>query len=212
MDLGARGYAHRDHADVCGLAICGLSVCAGYDKPIPAVFTKTPTLYGEASPGSELLIVTEGVTGGPQPSLAYQWQQDGRDIPGETGTAYAIPLGTPIGALISCLVTATNAAGSVSAESEALPVVGTAPYFVRKPKLGRFGDYLALSLAAGGNPIPSRAYRWIRNSKPLEGEDAPSLNIAKHGPGAYACIVELANPIVRLSMPTEIYDHKEGSK
>ncbi len=69
------------------------------------------TITGDGYIGS-LHTVSYSVTGNPVPTVALQWQLDGSDISGETGTTYV----TVNGGLLSCEIEATNTAGSDTAE------------------------------------------------------------------------------------------------
>lgn len=62
----------------------------------------------------------------PTPTYARQWYSDGVLIPGATTTGYTIQA-SDLDHDINCVVTATNAAGSASATSNALGPVGPAP-------------------------------------------------------------------------------------
>lgn len=54
------------------------------------------------------------------PSFTYQWQRDGVDISGETGSTYTTDFGTDYGKQITCVVTAHNSEGTASASSNSL--------------------------------------------------------------------------------------------
>jgi hypothetical protein len=69
------------------------------------------TITGDGYIGS-LHTVSYSVTGNPVPTVALQWQLDGSDISGETGTTYV----TTNGGTLSCEIEATNTAGSDTAE------------------------------------------------------------------------------------------------
>jgi hypothetical protein len=63
---------------------------------------------------------TVSATGAPAPS--FQWQRDGKDIPGATGTSYGIPVTTIAETGSSFTVVASNAAGSVTSRAALLSV------------------------------------------------------------------------------------------
>jgi hypothetical protein len=85
--------------------------------PLTIVAANTvPVISAELISGdgfiSSLHTVSYTVTGNPVPTVALQWQLDGSDISGETGTTY-----TPVaGGVLSCEIEATNTAGSDTAE------------------------------------------------------------------------------------------------
>jgi hypothetical protein len=66
----------------------------------------------QASQEGALISCTMGEWAGEPTAYAYQWQSDGADV--AEGTPYSITAGD-IGHVFTCLVTATNAAGSTTA-------------------------------------------------------------------------------------------------
>ena len=62
-------------------------------------------------------------------SLALQWCRDGADIAGADADAY-VPVAADDRCRLSCRVTATNAAGSTTAETDAVEIVHAAPRVV----------------------------------------------------------------------------------
>ena len=67
----------------------------------------------------QVLTANATVTGSPTPTLAYQWQASGTNISGQTAstiTLDAAGMGLTNGETISCEITATNTAGSDTAE------------------------------------------------------------------------------------------------
>lgn len=92
---------------------------ASSSKPVNTVI---PTITGTAKSGQTLTAGNGTWTGSPTPTFTLQWQADGTDISGET--ASTLVLGAPqIGKLITVEVTATNLAGSTTAESAATVAV-----------------------------------------------------------------------------------------
>jgi hypothetical protein len=86
---------------------------------IPGVRPKDeepPKVSGSPTIGAPLTC-TRGIwSGRPAPVFTYQWQSDGANIPGATGSTYTVAPGDQ-GHLLTCNVTATNSEGSVEAES-----------------------------------------------------------------------------------------------
>jgi len=89
--------------------------------------TAAPTISGTTQVGSTLSSTTGTWTGTPTPTYSYQWQRNGSNIGGATGSTYAL-VTSDEGKSIRCVVTATNSAGSVSANSNATAAV-SAPAF-----------------------------------------------------------------------------------
>lgn len=73
-----------------------------------------PAVAGVAQVGTPLTAWSGQWNG--SPSFAYQWQADGDDIAGATGSTYT-PIAGDEGAEIRVVVTGTNAAGTASATS-----------------------------------------------------------------------------------------------
>jgi hypothetical protein len=92
----------------------------------PPVLVTAPSLAGSGLVG-EPLSVDPGVWAGePLPATTLQWRRDGADLPGATAAAY-VPGAAEDGKPLTCRVTATNASGSLSAETAALTVTRPAP-------------------------------------------------------------------------------------
>lgn len=87
--------------------------------------TTPPSISGIARVG-ETLTASDGVwTGVPTPVITRQWEADGVDIEGATGTTYDLTEAEE-GAVITVTVTATNSEGSASATSPATDPVAPA--------------------------------------------------------------------------------------
>lgn len=92
--------------------------------------TEAPVLTGTPEVGSVLSCTLGEWTGTPAPELSRQWQsspdgeEDWEDLEGRTGATFTI--GSELENLhLRCVVTATNTAGSASAESNSLGPVTT---------------------------------------------------------------------------------------
>lgn len=76
------------------------------------------SITGTPQDGS-VLTANATVTGTPTPTLSYQWQRNGTNISGQTAstiTLDAAGMGLVDGDTISCEITATNTAGSITVE------------------------------------------------------------------------------------------------
>ena len=89
------------------------------------VNTVAPAITGSAQRASTLTAVP-GTWSGTGNTYAYQWQRDGVNIAGATGSSYELTL-ADVGATVRVLVTATNSDGSGSRASAATVTVKTAP-------------------------------------------------------------------------------------
>jgi hypothetical protein len=85
-----------------------------------------PAVTGTVQVGQTLTSTTGTWSG--SPSYAYQWKRGGANISGETASTYVLAL-ADVGTNIVCAVTATNAGGSVSADSNTT-AVGNNPYVI----------------------------------------------------------------------------------
>lgn len=86
---------------------------------VAPVNTVAPVASGTVTIGGSLSTTNGTWTGTPAPTFTYQWRRDGVSIGGATASSYT-PVAADIGPAIDCLVTATNAAGSASADSNNL--------------------------------------------------------------------------------------------
>ncbi|GAA4740535.1 hypothetical protein GCM10023350_26230 [Nocardioides endophyticus] len=82
--------------------------------------TGVPVIGGNPVPGAELTCTDGSWTGGPT-SYAHAWLRDGEPIGGAAASSYVVAA-EDVGTELSCVVTATNAAGE-SAPAGSVPVV-----------------------------------------------------------------------------------------
>jgi hypothetical protein len=83
-----------------------------------------PSLSGAGRVGAPMRVETGTWSGDPTPVLSVRWTRNGADIPGAAGADY-VPVAADEGTELRGVVTATNAAGSVT--------VATAPAFIATP-------------------------------------------------------------------------------
>lgn len=86
--------------------------------------TTAPSLSGAGMVGAPLVADPGDWTG--EPAITLQWLKDGAPIAGATGVEF-VPGDAEDGTRIACRATATNAAGTVSAETPAVSVVHVPP-------------------------------------------------------------------------------------
>lgn len=137
-------------------------VAAGVAPPVNSV---APVASGSVSVGS-VVSVTTGTWSG-SPTYAYQWQRGGVDIAGATALTYTLVSGD-IGAMVRCVVTATNAGGAVSANSNALgPVTAAAaPVNTVAPVVAGstvVGSLLSCNTGTWSGGPTGYAYQWKRS-------------------------------------------------
>ena len=92
----------------------------------PPVNTSPPAISGTTVQGQTLKCLIGSWSGSPITGYAYQWNRDGKAIPGATSAMYTVTASDP-GHTVTCTVTATNVDGSTSATSAAVsvPVIPT---------------------------------------------------------------------------------------
>lgn len=103
-----------------GQATTGIDARMVLAHPQSPAFTTGPTLSGNPSVGSTLSCLAGTWSNFPTGS-AYAWQRNGAAIMGQTGSTYVVG-GADEGASLTCAVTVSNSAGSVSAASNSLSV------------------------------------------------------------------------------------------
>lgn len=131
--------------------------------PFPPALTTAPVVTGSTQQGSTLTSSTGVWAGTPVPTYTYQWQRDGVAIGGATNATY-VTVGADIGTGVRCRVTATNAGGTASANSNAITVVvaGSPEITVQPNSTSALeGATAVFSLTATGTPAPT--YQWQVN-------------------------------------------------
>jgi hypothetical protein len=98
----------------------------GQPALVAPVLLRAPQLSGTGRIGTALTADPGLWSGTPAPSLTLNWQRDGADIPGASGTGYVPGPADDLRA-IRCRVTATNAAGTASAVTAAVTAIHVAP-------------------------------------------------------------------------------------
>jgi hypothetical protein len=98
----------------------------GQPALVAPVLLRAPQLSGSGRMGTALTADPGLWSGTPAPSLTLNWQRDGADIPGASGTGYVPGPADDLRA-IRCRVTATNAAGTASAVTAAVTAIHVAP-------------------------------------------------------------------------------------
>ncbi|NXO90196.1 MALT1 protein, partial [Certhia brachydactyla] len=140
------------------------------------------------------------------PGLTYQWFCGRQEVAGATSSEMVIDTATPVGqpewyiCRVNCGATFTFSRWAhVQVEKSSSPssASGYCPttaglQILRQPRPCRLaeGDTLALECRAIGNPPPQ--YQWFRNRRPVEGAQAPQLQVklvTTAERGSYSCRV-----------------------
>jgi hypothetical protein len=143
----------------------------------PPFIIAAPVIAGSATEGQLLNVSSTGTwsTGtAAVTSQTYQWQRNGVDIPGAGGltTTTYTTVAADVGAMITCVVTRTNAGGSGSGTSNAIgPILGV-PVNITPPVMtgntgggavGVVGDVLLTSEGTWTNNPTGSLIRTTRN-------------------------------------------------
>lgn len=106
-------------------ATTGVNAAMFESKPTAPTSTAAPTLSGTAAVG-QTLTCSQGQWAGNPTSLSYTWLRGATAIAGQAGSTYVVQEADQ-GQTISCMVTASNAAGSASAKSNGLAIPSPPP-------------------------------------------------------------------------------------
>lgn len=103
-----------------GIGLINKSTTSGVVIP-PTI--SSATISGTSVVGQVLTATASGVTGTPAPTLSYQWKRGAANI-GTNANTYTL-VSADAGQSITCVVTATNAAGSANTTSNSLSILST---------------------------------------------------------------------------------------
>lgn len=173
---------HSLSCRVTGANSAGHSAAVSANVAIPAGSEPSnkglPTVFGRAMVG-ETLTCSEGTwTGVPAPTYAYQWLEDGTNIPSASANSYVVVSGDR-GHSLSCEVTAKNVNGSAKASSNIIAIPGVAPVAETQPQVSvppttEVGEPLKCEPGKwGGVPYPTLTYQWLVNGEPIPLETEP---------------------------------------
>jgi hypothetical protein len=130
---------------------------------------------------------TFGIVAGGTPPLSYQWNFNGSNITGATGTSLTLTnVQLPQGGSYAVLV--ANAFGSVLSSNVAL-AVGTGPTITSQPISQSVPLGSNATFSVGANGTPPLAYQWSFNGSNITGATNASLtltNVQLAQAGAYA--------------------------
>jgi len=146
-----------------------LNAFVGGSYGFSPVNTVAPVVSGTATFGQTLSTTNGTWTGSPPPTYTYQWQRGVSNIGGATSSTYTL-VSADVGNTIRCVVTATNALGSSSANSNSTATVTatvpSAPQSVSATATGGTTATVTWSAPAsnGGSAITSYSITWSSGS------------------------------------------------
>jgi virginiamycin B lyase len=151
---------------------CGVAVDSVVVEPLAPSNDSRPAISGTPLPGQRLTCSQGRWSGFPVPKdFAYQWVRDGSLIAGAMASGYVI-VAPDLGHELSCLVTATNEAGAVSASSQTV-LVPAPPAKIGLPLITgtpAVGQKLTCSPGAWSGAQPQTyVYEWLREGAVIGG-------------------------------------------
>jgi Big-like domain-containing protein len=136
--------ADQGHTLLCSVTATNAGGSAAADSagapiPAPAAIVRKPAISGTRAPGRRLTCASGTWSGTAPLTYSYQWRRVGAAIAGATASTHIVAV-ADVGASLTCVVTATNSLGSVSAVSAAVVVPGSNAFTFGKPKAGAGGS------------------------------------------------------------------------
>ena len=125
--------------------------------------TSVPAINGTARVGNALFVTDGAWSGSPTPTYTYQWARGGADITGAVASTYTL-VSADEGAMIGARVTATNSAGSASANAVTVgpvsPQVSTLAFATLPDPISLYqsGTFSLSSYVSGGVPPYTYSY------------------------------------------------------
>jgi hypothetical protein len=149
--------------------------------PVAPVNFAAPVVSGTTGLGDTLTTTDGAWTGYLAPTFTRQWQRNGANISGATGPTRVIQVADS-GATLRCVVTATNASGSATANSNnttvqtfTVPVLASVPTISGTAEVGQL--LTASPSGATGNPAAARTWQWLRDGANISGATSSSYTL-----------------------------------
>ncbi|HEY1107813.1 MAG TPA: immunoglobulin domain-containing protein, partial [Opitutaceae bacterium] len=131
---------------------------------------------------------------GGDPAPTVQWQRNGSDIAGATGTTYTIPAVTMNHAGVYSAV-ARNAVGSSNSSSAVLTVYYAPPTIQQQPANVSVQPGGIASFSVGATALPEATYQWRKDGVSIAGANQSTLNLgavtSTHA-GRYSVVITTA--------------------
>jgi len=148
-----------------GIGLINKSTSGG---SIPPAVVVAPVISGSTTLGSTLTSTTGTWTGIPIPTFTYQWRRGASPIGGATSSTYVTVVADSL-ANITCVVTATNSAGTANSTSNTLTMGNYTPVNTVAPVVSgtqAVGQTLTTTNGTWTNS-PSFSYQWYRGVTPI---------------------------------------------
>jgi hypothetical protein len=162
----------------------------------PPVNTVAPQIQGTPTQG-QTVTCTQGTWTNSPTGYSFVWQRNGSPIAGATSSSYIVQA-ADAGQSLTCVVTASNAAGSGQASSAAVVPVASvqAPVNQTRPAVSgtaAVGNVLSCSQGTWTNSPTGFAYAWTRNASTIVG-NASSYTVQPADAGqVLTCSVTASN-------------------
>jgi len=162
----------------------------------PPVNTAAPQIQGTPTQG-QTVTCTQGTWTNSPTGFSFVWQRNGSPIAGATSSSYIIQA-ADVGQNLTCVVTASNAAGSGQATSAAVVPVGSlqAPVNQTRPVISgtaAVGNVLSCSQGTWTNSPTGFTYAWIRDSSTVVGSASSYTVQAADAGHVLTCSVTASN-------------------
>ena len=132
----------------------------------PPLNLSAPELTGAPVVGHLLTCAPGTWAGTPEPSYSYGWSVNGTEVPSASENTLTVASAYR-GLDVTCIVTASNREGSVSAYSNRIHIPGEKPELVGHPEVSgtpAVGEKLTCVRGTwNGQPPPAFTYQWLRD-------------------------------------------------
>ena len=173
-----------------------------YSVTPPPSVTVLPSIAGAARVGSTLTC--QSGTWANNPTYSYSWSRDGMPIGGAASAAYTVQAADE-GETLACTVTATNASGSVPAETPGVNVPWATPTNTSPASITGSPIVGATVTCQTGvwTGSPTFTYVWKDNGVPITAGTTPTYTIVLANAGtSLSCAVTATNSAGSASVST----------
>lgn len=137
------------------------------NPPASPVNTVAPVASGTAAEGFTLTVSNGTWTGDTPITFTYQWIRGASNIVGATGSSYTL-VSADVGQQIRCQVTATNAVGNASANSNTVGPIAAAAVTIATPSSPQpTGAPVVANGSYVGNMTTAATLQWLDGGTPI---------------------------------------------